>query len=296
MKKLIPFYQGKVRDIYQVDETSMLLVSTDRLSAFDVVFKEEIPGKGKILNNVSRCWFEEIRNSGMQKTLNFTDHLISSNFDEFPPIFQKDERFRDRSMLVKRVNRIDFECVVRGYLAGSGWKEYSSTGKICGENLPEGLELSEKLPEPIFTPATKAELGEHDENVTFLFMQKKIGFELANRLKEISIAIFQHATQKLRAAGIIRCDTKFEFGLDKENNIVIIDEILTPDSSRYWDSYKYESGKNQDSFDKQIVRDYLESSGWDKTPPPPPLPEKIIQKTIERYREIELRLNNALSM
>ena len=286
-----PSYRGKVRDLYDLGD-EILLVSTDRLSAFDVVFPDSIPGKGVILNQVSSQWFRWLRESGLQEKLAFKDHWISADRKDFPSPFNQMNEFEGRSSLVRRTRRIDFECVVRGYIAGSGWKDYQKAGSICGIGLPSGLKLGDKLPEPIFTPATKAEVGDHDENIGFEIMEKSLG-DLAHRLKEISIAIFNSASDIMAHQGILLCDTKFEFGL-LNDEIYIIDEMLTPDSSRYWDASKYEPGKNQAGFDKQYIRDYVEELGWNKTPPAPALPESVIQNTVDLYQSIKKKIDEAL--
>ena len=285
-----PEYRGKVRDLYNLGDR-ILLVSTDRLSAFDVVFPDPIPDKGIILTQVSSVWFQWLRRSGLQQELNFKDHWISADRKDFPEPFANEPGLDGRSSLVKKTKRIDFECVVRGYIAGSGWKDYQNSGTICGISLPAGLRLGDKLPEPIFTPATKAAVGDHDENIGFEVMEKSLG-DLAHRLREISIAIFQKASELMAAHGILLCDTKFEFGL-LDDEIYLIDEMLTPDSSRYWDASLYEPGKNQAGFDKQFIRDYVEQLGWNKQPPAPNLPEEVIRKTVELYREIQKRIQKA---
>ncbi|MCB1170547.1 MAG: phosphoribosylaminoimidazolesuccinocarboxamide synthase [Leptospiraceae bacterium] len=287
-----PSYRGKVRDLYDLGDR-MVLVSTDRLSAFDVVFPDPIPDKGIILNQVSSLWFQWLRHSGLQQSLNFKDHWITSDIDAMPAPFCEEANLRGRSSLVRKTRRVDFECVVRGYIAGSGWKDYRSTGAICGIKLPENLRLGDRLEEPIFTPATKAELGDHDENIGFSVMERSLG-NLAHRLKEISLELFKSASQMMERQGILLCDTKFEFGL-LDDDIYLIDEILTPDSSRYWDASLYEPGKNQAGFDKQYIRDYVEELGWNKQPPAPKLPPEVIQKTVELYREIQRRIEQALN-
>ncbi|MCB1138927.1 MAG: phosphoribosylaminoimidazolesuccinocarboxamide synthase [Leptospiraceae bacterium] len=286
-----PSYRGKVRDLYDLGE-HMVLVSTDRLSAFDVVFPDPIPDKGIILNQVSSLWFQWLRKSGLQQNLDFKDHWITADLNEMPAPFCNEPALRGRSSLVKKTLRIDFECVVRGYIAGSGWKDYQSTGAICGIELPENLRLGDRLEEPIFTPATKAEVGDHDENIGFAVMEKSLG-SLAHRLKDISLELFNSASQIMESQGILLCDTKFEFGL-LDDEIYLIDEILTPDSSRYWDAALYEPGQNQAGFDKQYIRDYVEKLGWNKQPPAPSLPPEVIQKTVELYREIQQRIQKAL--
>ena len=288
-----PFYNGKVRDLYPVDEKSMIITASDRLSAFDVVFPDQIPGKGKILNEVSLLWFYALRKSGFLQSHNLYDHIIESDISKFPAPYTNYEPFRDRSVWVKKTKRVDFECVVRGYLAGSGYKEYVETGSICGHSLPAGLKLSDKLPEPIFTPATKAPDGEHDENVSVDYMKTKIGSDLTERLQKLSIDLYIFASKLMENTGIILCDTKFEFGLD-DGNIVLIDEILTPDSSRYWNKLHYAPGKNQAGYDKQFIRDYVEELKWNKKPPAPALPPAVIEKTIVLYSEIQSRIKETL--
>lgn len=298
MESLEPVYQGKVRDLYDVDHERMILVSSDRLSAFDVVFPDTVPSKGEILTRVSTLWFRHIRKT-LEPQLNFSDHLISDNLSEFPAPFCDQEEFENRAVLVKKTKRIDFECVVRGYLTGSGWKDYQKTGTVCGIALPEGLQQAEKLIEPVFTPATKAEIGDHDENVTYETMVQKLGPDLAGRLKEISIAIFNMASQIMEKQGILLCDTKFEFGLINDQNgspeIVLIDEVLTPDSSRFWNKDTYRTGISPAGYDKQYVRDYVEELKWDKNPPAPRLSPEVIEKTVSLYREIESRIETALA-
>lgn len=297
-----PFYRGKVRDLYDAGE-NMLLVASDRISAFDVVFPEPVTGKGKILTGVSTRWFRHFRSRPtlsfpgdprpLEKILDFDDHLVSDRIEEFPEPYRNHGPFRDRAVLARRVKRIDFECVVRGYVAGSGWKDYQKTGSICGHALPPGLRQGDRLPAPIFTPATKEDAGKHDENVSIAFMRERLGPALTDRLESISLALFQEATLLLDSVGILLCDTKFEFGLDG-GRIVLIDEALTPDSSRFWDRTRYVPGEAAPGFDKQFIRDYLESTGWDKTPPPPPLPTEVIDRTIALYREIQDRLSRVL--
>jgi phosphoribosylaminoimidazole-succinocarboxamide synthase len=291
-----PFYQGKVRDLYEVDKEKMLIVSTDRISAFDVIFREIIPNKGVLLNAITVLWFKYIKNKKsrlfpnqtLTEALDFETHFITDDIKEFPEPYCHYKELMNRSMLVHKTQRIDFECVVRGYLAGSAWKEYQKTKSICGIALPDGLSFGSKLPEPIFTPATKESLGKHDINVSFEYMKQKIG-PIADRLKEISIAIFQEASLLLEEAGFLLCDTKFEFGI-KDNKIYLIDEVLTPDSSRFW---KKDTSVHE-SYDKQIIRDYLESIQWNKQPPPPPLPQNLIQDTYKRYEEIYLSIKKIL--
>lgn len=291
-----PFYRGKVRDLYAVDAERMIITASDRISAFDVVFGEVIPGKGRILNSISTAWFRALRGSGLMERLGFGDQLLATDAAEFPAPFRAHPELVDRSVLVRRTQRIDFECVVRGYLAGSGWKDYRKTGAVCGHALPAGLRQAEQLPQPIFTPATKAEPGNHDENVSVETMRAAIGAELTDKLERISIAIYEFARDRMAAQGILLCDTKFEFGLlGPENEIILIDEALTPDSSRYWNADSYAVGGSPPGFDKQYIRDYLETLDWNKQPPAPALPAEVIQQTIALYSEIEERIGRALA-
>ncbi len=274
--------RGKVRDIYDCGDT-LLIVTTDRISAFDVVLPEGIPHKGKVLSQLSAFWFEVMSDV-------IPHHLISMDSGDFPPVCRNYEHIlKGRSMLVKKAQPLPVECVVRGYLAGSGWKEYQETNSICGIPVKEGLKESASLGEPIFTPSTKAELGDHDENITMEKVQEMIGGALADRLKEVSITLYKKGREMAREKGIIIADTKFEFGL-VEGELILIDEVLTPDSSRFWPEDEYEPGRAQRSFDKQFVRDYLLTLTWDKQPPAPHLPEEIVGKTSERYLEAFRRL------
>lgn len=289
-----PFYRGKVRDLYAVDNERMIIAASDRISAFDVVFGETIAGKGRILNSISTAWFQALRRSGLMQQLNFGDQLLAADAGDFPGPFRSHPALLDRSIMVKRTERVDFECVVRGYLAGSGWKDYQKTGAVCGHALPAGLRQSEQLPQPIFTPATKAELGDHDENVSVETMRTAIGSQLTDRLERISIAIYEFARDRMATQGILLCDTKFEFGLI-DGEIILIDEALTPDSSRYWNAESYAIGGSPPGFDKQYIRDYLETLDWNKQPPAPALPDEVIRQTIELYSEIEGRISRALA-
>jgi len=270
-------YSGKVRDIYKIDEEHMLIVSTDRVSAFDHVFPNGIPGKGKILNAVSNLWFEKI---------NFVkNHIVETDFANFPkPFCDFPELLKDRSVIVRKTKRVDFECVARGYIIGTGWKDYQATGEVCGIRLPSGLRMAEKLESPLFTPAIKADSG-HDENVSIEVMKKEMGQETAESLADLTIRIYEFARDRMESLGIILADTKFEFGF-VDNEIILIDEVLTPDSSRFWDKSLYSVGSSPVSYDKQFIRDYLETTDWDKNSPPPPLPDEIITKTKEKYEEI----------
>lgn len=274
-------YKGKVRDLYELGD-ELLLVATDRVSAYDVILNEGVPGKGRVLTQISRFWFEKLASI-------VPSHYLTTDVAQFPePFASHPALLEGRSMLVRRAKRYDVECVVRGYLAGSGWKEYQKSGTVCGVGLPQGLRLSSKLPEPIFTPATKAQEG-HDENIDFDRMASIVGRGVAERLREVSIAIYQAAAAHAESRGLILADTKFEFG-ERDGAIVWIDEALSPDSSRYWPIDAYQEGVAQDSFDKQVIRDYLDSIGWDRNPPPPPLPEPVIEKTARRYEEALTRI------
>ncbi len=298
---LTPIYKGKVRDIYEVDSETLLIVSSNRISAFDVIFNEEIPNKGRVLNTISSLWFLYFQNqkskifpnSTLQEKLNFKTHFITNDFTQYPKKFQI-EKFKDCSMLVYKTKKIPFECIVRGYLAGSAWKEYKETRKVCDIRLPEGLQLGSKLPEILFTPSTKEEAG-HDTNVSFQYLVNQIGIELAHKIKEISIAIFKEASIIMESIGFLLCDTKFEFGI-KDQQIYLIDEVLTPDSSRFWKKEEYHLGTNLASYDKQLLRDYLESIQWNKQPPPPSIPKNIIEELIKRYEDIEKKLKLALTL
>ena len=265
------FSRGKVRDTYELPDGSLLMVATDRLSAFDVVFPDGIPYKGQVLTQLSLFWFEKLR--GIVE-----NHLISSEVPSGLPPYLK-----NRSMVIKRAKPVKLECVVRGYLAGSGLKEYNASGTVCGIKLPAGLKNSSRLPAPIFTPSTKADAG-HDINVDDGMGRKIVGNETYDRVKELSLKIYSAAADYARTRGIILADTKFEFG-EHDGKIILIDEVLTPDSSRYWPADKYVEGQNQPSYDKQFVRDYLESIGWDKKPPAPHLPAEVMEKTTEKYIE-----------
>ncbi len=267
------FKRGKVRDVYEYQD-KLLFVATDRISCFDVVLSDAIPYKGVVLNQLSLFWF------GLTESI-VKNHLISSDISEFKELLQYKDTLEGRSMIVKKSSPMPFECVVRGYLAGSGWKDYQKNGSVSGVKLPSGLIQAQKLPEPIFTPSTKEETG-HDMAVSFSYMKDKIGVELAGKIKDISIKLYQFAEDFASQRGIIIADTKFEFGLIDEE-LILIDEILTPDSSRFWPKVEYSAGKFQVSFDKQYVRDWLESTGWDKVYPAPKLPGEIIQRTSGKY-------------
>mgnify|MGYP005840651587 CR=1 FL=1 len=275
------FGRGKVRDTYDLGDR-LLIVATDRISAFDVVLPNGIPGKGAVLNQLSAYWF---RRTGSV----VRNHFLTDDVSEFPAaLHQFADQLAGRAMMVVKAQRLDVECVVRGYLAGSGWAEYKRNGTVCGLRLPEGLRQSDKLPEPIFTPATKEESG-HDRNIDFAEFAQLLGADVAERLRETSIAIYRLAEKEAREKGIIIADTKFEFGL-LDGQPILIDEMLTPDSSRFWPADSYEPGSPPPSFDKQYVRDWLEASGWNKEPPAPRLPDDVVQRTGEKYREAYRRL------
>lgn len=274
--------KGKVRDIYDVGE-HLLFVATDRLSAFDVVMPQGIPGKGKVLTQISAFWFEQTKDI-------VPNHVVSTNVDEFPAVCAPyRETLRGRSMLVKKSQPLSVECIVRGYISGSGWQDYRSTGAVCGIPLPAGLVESQRLPEPIFTPSTKAEVGIHDENIPFAKMVEREGRETAEKVRELSIRIYRRASEIAEAKGIIIADTKMEFGL-MDGQLIIIDELLTPDSSRFWPRATYAPGKAQNSYDKQFIRDYLLSIHFNKQPPGPVMPEDILQRTAELYHRAVFEL------
>ena len=281
IKSLPRLGKGKVRDIYAVGADKMLIVASDRLSAFDVVLPDPIPDKGRVLNEMANFWFGRL------------GHVVPNQLTGIDPesVVQKNEQeqVRGRSVVVKKLKPLPIEAVVRGYIIGSGWKDYQKSGRICGIELPKGLRQAEKLPEPIFTPATKAETG-HDENIPFAEVEKLIGRELAAKVRDISIRLYKEAADYAATRGIIIADTKFEFGLDPQNQLVLIDEVLTADSSRFWPADSYRVGMSPPSFDKQYVRDYLESLTWDKTPPAPKLPEDVIARTSQKYRDALERL------
>lgn len=275
-------YSGKVRDLYEIDDKRMLMVATDRLSAFDVILAEPIPEKGKILTAISNFWFEKL--SALVPN-HFTGDKVE---DVVPP--QELPLVEGRAVVAKRLKPVAVEAIVRGYIVGSGWKEYQKSGTVCGIQLPAGLKEAAKLPQPIFTPSTKAAVGDHDENISFEQCEVIIGKELAAQVRDISIALYSAAVEYAATRGIIIADTKFEFGLDEAGNLTLMDEVLTPDSSRFWPADSYREGSNPPSFDKQFVRDWLESTGWNKEPPAPPVPADVAQKTADKYREALTRL------
>ena len=287
IKSLPLLSQGKVRDVYAVGDNKLLMVTTDRLSAFDVVMGQPIPEKGIVLNQMANFWFDRLANV-------IPNHLTGIDPESVVPANEVDQ-VRGRAVVAKRLKPILVEAVVRGYLAGSGWKDYKETGKVCGIALPTGLENAQKLPEPIFTPAAKAEMGEHDENIAFDKVIDMIGESLANQIREVSIRLYKEASEYAATRGIIIADTKFEFGLDDAGQLVLMDEILTADSSRFWPAETYHVGANPPSYDKQFVRDWLETAMvngklWPKTAPAPALPLDVIDKTAEKYREALARL------
>ena len=275
--------RGKVRDIYEIDADHLLIVTTDRLSAFDVVLPQPIPGKGEVLTRVSNFWFA--RTAGL-----IPNHLTGTPLEEVIEDSGQRASLGDRAIIVRKLKPLPVEAIVRGYLIGSGWKDYQKSGGVCGISLPEGLRQADKLPEAIYTPSTKAELGEHDENISFEQTVERLGRTLAKQVRDISLRIYTESAAYALEKGIIIADTKFEFGLDADGRLHLIDEVLTPDSSRFWPADQYRPGISPPSFDKQYVRDYLETLDWDKTPPGPELPEEVIRKTAEKYREAERRL------
>lgn len=286
LAKLHLIGRGKVRDLYEIDQEHLLMVASDRLSAFDVVLPQPIPGKGEVLTRVSRFWFAR------------TAHLIPNHLADIPvsAVVEDPEecaQLGDRAMVVRRLRPLPVEAIVRGYLIGSGWKDYREIGAVCGIALPPGLRQADRLPEPIFTPSTKAEIGGHDQNVDFAHIEQLLGKALAAQVRDVSIAIYRDCAEYASARGIIIADTKFELGLDDDGRLHLIDEVLTPDSSRFWPADQYRPGTSPPSFDKQFVRDYLETLDWDKTPPGPILPQEIIDRTAAKYREAEERLTRA---
>jgi phosphoribosylaminoimidazole-succinocarboxamide synthase len=274
-------YRGKVRDIYEINDELMLMVTTDRMSAFDVIMPTPVTGKGVVLTQVSNFWFEKMKPLVKNHLAEEVDLASLLTPEEYA-------RVKDRSMLVRKLKPVPVEAIVRGYLVGSGWKEYQAAGTVCGIELPAGLQQASQLPEPIFTPSTKAEVGDHDINISFEETVKIIGEDLANQVKEVSLRIYKEAAEFARTRGIIIADTKFEFGLNEAGELILMDEALTPDSSRFWDAKTYAVGSNPPSYDKQIIRDYLESlKDWNKTAPGPELPAEIVAQTIARYQEVQ---------
>ena len=285
IKSLPLLHRGKVRDIYSVGQDHLLIVTTDRLSAFDVVLPTPIPGKGEVLTALSNFWFKRTR------------HIVPNHVADVPlvrilPDDAERRAVESRAVLVRRLKALPIEAIVRGYIVGSGWKEYRQNGTVCGIRLPAGLREADRLPEPLFTPSTKAEVGLHDENISFERAAELIGADAAERVRDVSLRLYQEAAEYALARGIIIADTKFEFGLDNKGGITLIDEALTPDSSRFWPVDQYRPGASPPSFDKQYVRDYLEARGWDKKPPAPALPPGVAAKTAEKYREALTRLTD----
>ena len=275
--------RGKVRDIYELDAGHLLIVTTDRLSAFDVVLPQPIPGKGEVLTRVSNFWF------GRTRAI-IPNHLSDRPLSDAIPDAAQRAALGDRALIVRKLRPLPVEAIVRGYLIGSGWKDYQKTGAVCGIALPAGLRMADQLPEPIYTPSTKAEIGEHDQNISFGQTVDLLGAELAAQVRDAALRIYAESAAYARERGIIIADTKFEFGLDGAGKLHLIDEVLTPDSSRFWPADEYRPGSSPPSFDKQYVRDYLETLDWDKTPPGPMLPDEVIRRTAEKYREAEQRL------
>ena len=277
-------YSGKVRDLYDIDAERMLMVASDRLSAFDVILDDPIPGKGEILTQISNFWFDKLA------------HVMPNHFtgdsvaDVLPP--EQAQILAARAVVVKKLTPVKVEAIVRGYLAGSGWKDYQQTGAVCGIVLPAGLQEAQRLPEVLFTPSTKAAVGDHDENISFAECERIIGAELAAQVRDKAIALYTEAAAYARQRGIIICDTKFEFGLDEHGTLTLMDEVLTPDSSRFWPADQYQVGTNPPSFDKQFVRDWLEQSGWNKQAPAPRVPAEVIAQTVAKYREALHLLTN----
>ena len=282
--RMLPLlHRGKVRDIYGIDERHMLIVTSDRLSAFDVVLPTPVPGKGEILTRLSNFWFARTRNL-------IPNHLVDMPLEKVVPDAAERALLGNRAIVVRKLKTVPIEAVVRGYLVGSGWKEYQKAGSVCGIALPAGLREADRLPEPLFTPSTKAAVGAHDENVSFEQAAQMVGADLAEQVRRASLAIYKECAAYALTRGIIIADTKFEFGVDENGRLTLIDECLTPDSSRFWPADSYRPGANPPSFDKQYVRDYLERIGWNKKPPAPVLPAEVIARTVEKYREALTRL------
>ncbi len=283
LKSLPLIYRGKVRDVYGVDDDTLLIVTTDRLSAFDVILPEPIPGKGAVLTAVSNFWFERMRSI-------IPNHLADLTLEQVLPDASERAQVEGRAVVARKLKALPVEAIVRGYLIGTGWKDYQNSGAVCGIALPAGLRMADRLPEPIFTPSTKAAVGIHDENIDFAQAEKILGKDIAAQVRDVSLRIYKEAAAYALERGIIIADTKFEFGLDENGTLVLIDEALTPDSSRFWPVDEYQPGVSPPSFDKQFVRDYLETLDWNKTAPGPKLPQEVIAKTAEKYREAQRRL------
>lgn len=283
IKSLPLIHRGKVRDIYAVGDDHLLIVTTDRLSAFDVILPDPIPGKGVVLTAVSGFWFERMKDV-------VPNQLADMTLDEALPDAEERAQVEGRGIIVKKLKALPVEAIIRGYLIGSGWKDYQKSGAVCGIKLPEGLQMADQLPEPIYTPSTKADVGEHDENVDFDYTCKLIGDDMAAQVRDVSLRLYSEAAEYALERGIIIADTKFEFGLDEHGTLTLIDEALTPDSSRFWPADTYQPGISPPSFDKQYVRDYLETLDWNKKAPGPRLPDEVLQKTAEKYQEALKRL------
>jgi phosphoribosylaminoimidazole-succinocarboxamide synthase len=279
-------HRGKVRDLYEVDADHLLIVQTDRLSAFDVILPTPIPGKGEVLTAVSNFWFKKLGNV-------IPNHLSGIDPESVVKTDAERDQVRGRAFVTKKLKPLPIEAIVRGYLVGSGWKDYKKTGAVCGIQLPAGLQEAQKLPQPLFTPSTKAPAGAHDENISFEEAKKLLGADMAEQVKNATLALYTQAAEYALTRGIIIADTKFEFGTDAAGKLYLIDEALTPDSSRFWPADQYKVGTNPPSFDKQFVRDWLESSGWDKKPPAPQVPADVLQKTADKYREAQRLLTGA---
>jgi phosphoribosylaminoimidazole-succinocarboxamide synthase len=279
-------HRGKVRDLYEVDADHLLIVQTDRLSAFDVILPTPIPGKGEVLTAVSNFWFSKLGNV-------IPNHLSGIDPESVVKTEAEKAQVRGRAFVTKKLKPLPIEAIVRGYLVGSGWKDYKKTGAVCGIQLPAGLQEAQKLPEPLFTPSTKAAVGEHDENISFEEAKKLLGADMAEQVKRATLALYTQAADYALTRGIIIADTKFEFGTDSTGKLYLIDEALTPDSSRFWPADQYKVGSNPPSFDKQFVRDWLEASGWNKQPPAPQIPADVLQKTADKYSEAQRLLTGA---
>ena len=278
IKSLPLIHKGKVRDIYDIDDKHMLIITTDRISAFDVVMPNAIPGKGAVLNEVTRFWMQKLAHI-------IPNHLSDMPLEQAIPDATERAEVADHAMIVKKLKALPVEAIVRGYLIGSGWKDYQKTGAVCGIKLPDGLKIADRLPEVIYTPSTKASVGTHDENIDFTQSEALLGPDIAARIRDASLKLYSEAADFARERGIIIADTKFEFGLDENGTLTLIDEVLTPDSSRFWPADEYQPGTSPVSFDKQFVRDYLESLDWNKTAPGPELPAEIVHKTAEKYEQ-----------
>jgi phosphoribosylaminoimidazole-succinocarboxamide synthase len=283
LKSLPLLARGKVRDVYGIGDDHLLMVTTDRLSAFDVVLPDPIPGKGAVLTAVSNFWFRQTQDI-------VPNHLTDLTLADVLPDVRERAQVEGRAVVTKKLRALPVEAIVRGYLIGSGWKDYQKTGKVCGIALPAGLQMADKLPEAVFTPSTKADVGDHDENIDFEKTRKLLGDALAQQVRDVSLKIYTSCAAYALQRGIIIADTKFEFGLDSDDRLILIDEVLTPDSSRFWPVASYQPGSSPASFDKQFVRDYLETLDWDKTAPGPVLPADVIEKTAEKYRDAQMRL------